>query len=136
MARKQRTLLDFSPEFEALLTRAHSSLSAGQSEFTVQFDTPEVAHSVRFNTYAYFKALRNCSDRPDLTAMCQSISMRLASSALVFYRSIDSGAAEAIRNALQLPRMDSGVSASVTPSSGLDGNLSRLRAMRERSEKS
>jgi len=133
---KKRTLLDFGPEFEALLTRAHSALSAGQPEFTVQFDAPEIAHSVRFNTYAYFKALRNSSDRPDLTAMCQSISMRLASSAVVFYRSIDSNAAAAIRDALKLPRMDSGVSASVAPPSGLDGNLERLRAMRDRSDKS
>jgi hypothetical protein len=132
---KKRSLLDFGREFEALLTRAHSALASGQSEFTVQFDSPEIAHSVRFNTYAYFKALRNSADRPDLTAMCQSISMRLASSAVVFYRSIDSNAAMAIRTALQLPSTDSGVSISTAPASGLDGNLDRLRAIRERSDK-
>lgn len=133
---KKRSLLDFGPEFEALLTRANSALRAGQEEFTIQFANPAVAHSVRFNTYAYFKALRNSSDRPDLTVMCQSISMRIASSALVFYRSVDSGAAAAIRDALKLPRMDGYASTPTEVSHGLDANLSRLSAIRERSSKS
>lgn len=133
---KKRTLKDFGPEYEALLTRADRALSYGQTEFSIQFDNPEIAHSVRFNTYAYFKALRNSSERPDLIAACQSISMRLASSAVVFYRSTDSATATAIRAALNLPRLDQFTSPTQGNPSGLDANIERLASIRQRSGKS
>lgn len=129
---KSRTLRDFGPEFEALLTRADAALRSGQPEFIVDFLDSKVAHSVRFNCYAYFKALRNDRARPDLVVACQDLSMRLASGALVFYRSNDSNAAAAIRAALNLPKIDDALTTISPAPSTLDGNLSRLREIRER----
>lgn len=128
---KLRTLRDFGPEFEALLTRADAALRSGQSEFVVDFLDSKAAHSVRFNCYAYFKALRNDRARPDLVVACQDLSMRLAGGALVFYRSNDSNAAAAIRAALNLPKIDDVLTTIAPMASTLDGNLERLRELRE-----
>lgn len=129
---KAKQLRDFGPEFEALLTRADAALRSGQTEFIVDFMNAKAAHSVRFNCYAYFKALRLSSSRPDLIVACQDLSMRLAGGSLVFYRSNDSTAAAAIRDALNLPKIDNGATTFSPRPSTLDGNLERLREMRER----
>lgn len=128
---KTKTLRDFGPEFEALLTRADAALRSGQAEFLVDFLNAKSAHSVRFNCYAYFKALRNDRARPDLVVACQDLSMRLAGGSLVFYRSNDSIAAAAIRSALDLPKIDGPLTTSAPLASTLDGNLARLRTIRE-----
>lgn len=128
---KIRSLKDFGPEFEALLTRADNALRVGQAEFSVDFLNAKVAHSVRFDCYAYFKALRNDRSRPDLVVACQDLSMRLANGTVVFYRSNDSASAAAIRAALDLPKIDHGATSFEPRPSTLDANLSRLRAMRD-----
>lgn len=128
---KLKTLRDFGPEFEAILTRADTALRTGQSEFIVDFIDSKAAHTVRFNCYAFFKAIRASSERPDLVVACQDLSMRLAGGSLVFYRSNDSTAAAAIRNALNLPKIDNLLNTQSPRPSTLDGNLERLREMRE-----
>lgn len=128
---KSKTLRDFGPEFETLLLRADAAFRSGQSEFVVDFLDSKAAHSVRFNCYAYFKALRSDRARPDLVVACQDLSMRLAGGALVFYRSNDSNAAAAIRAALNLPKIDDPLTTLAPSASTLDGNLERLRALRE-----
>jgi hypothetical protein len=127
---KIKQLRDFGPEFETLLTRADGALRAGQAEFIVDFMNVKAAHSVRFNCYAYFKALRLSSSRPDLIVACQDLSMRLAGGSLVFYRSNDSTAAAAIRDALNLPKIDNGATTFSPRPSTLDANLDKLRGLR------
>jgi hypothetical protein len=127
---KSSKLSNYGPEFEALLLRADAHLRAGHSEFIVDFLDSKAAHSVRFACYAYFKALRNDRSRPDLVVACQDLSMRLASGALVFHRSNDSNAAAAIRTALNLPKLDHGLTTFDARPSTLDANLDKLRGLR------
>jgi len=63
------TLKGFGSEYEQCLLRAHAALSEGSEEYVIQFASPNIATSMRGRVYAYFKALRNSTERPDLTAL-------------------------------------------------------------------
>ena len=135
---RKNELKDFGPEFEQMLLRAYGELRAGKDEFAVDFASQKLAHNVKFRLYAYFKALRESPDRPDLTALLPSLSMRATGCTLFFFRKGDEPAAEAIRNALGLPKgfADGPTTSDVLKSpSPLDNNLARLREVRERSSK-
>jgi len=119
----------FDSTYETLLTRADSVLRAGASEFPVDFGDPKIAHQVRFRCYQYFKALKSSPARPDLVAMAQGLSLRLAGGALVFYRADYDSTADAIRAALRLPEVAPAPLAPL-PASTLDSNLVALRNLR------
>jgi len=127
---KTYTLRDFGPEFEALLTRVDSTLRDGNEDCTLQFDSPKIATQLRFRCYTYFKCLKSSPVRPDLVAMCDSLSIRVAGSALVFYRRNDDATSAALRSALGLDRLNP--TANVTPSvdSPLTTNLNALARIR------
>lgn len=131
-------LADFGPEFSQLLLRVDKALSSGKDDFTIQFATVDLAHALRFRIYAYFKALRSCVDRPDLAAMCSGVSIRIAASALVFYRRGEDKESAALRDALGLEKgFSDGPSSDdvLIPASTLDSNLSQLRELRARAPK-
>lgn len=119
-------LRDFGPEFEELLRRADKAMQQGREEFSVDFAEQKIADSLRFRIFKYFKALRSCSDRPDLASMCEHLSMRVAGTALHFYRRGDDKDAAALRDALGIDR-----STPITTPSTLDSNLEALRAIRQ-----
>jgi hypothetical protein len=126
-------LQDFGPEFEQVLLRADAALREGKPEYAIDFAEPRIAANLRFRLYAYFKALRETPSRPELTAMSEDISMRVAGSSLVFYRSNDTADAAALRDAMGLPKdFAAGPSRSdvIQPPSPLDRNLERLRSIR------
>src|SRR5579859_5420539 len=93
-------LKDFGKEFEEILRRADKAMQSGREEFSVDFAQQKIADALRFRIYKYFKALRSCSDRPDLTAMCTDLSMRVVGCTLHFYRRGDDKDAAALRDAL------------------------------------
>lgn len=135
---RKNELADFGPEFSQLLLRVDAAFLKGADEFPIQFDTQKTAHSLRFRVYSYFQALRQSGDRPDLTAMCTNLSMRVAGSALVFYRRGEDKESEALRNALGLEKgfadgpSTPGVATAPTV---LHNNLSQLAAIRAGYEK-
>ena len=119
-------LKDFGPEFEELLRRADKAMQSGREEFSVDFAQQKIADALRFRIYKYFKALRSCSDRPDLTAMCMDLSMRVVGCTLHFYRRGDDKDAAALRDALGMDR-----SAPIATPSTLDSNRELLRQIRQ-----
>jgi hypothetical protein len=133
---KGKQMKDFGAEFEQLLLRIDSQMRAGADESTIQFATQALAHSLRFRIYQYFQALRASGDRPDLTAMCSGLSMRVAGSALVFYRRGEDKESAALRNALGLEKgfadgpTTAGVVEAVTPLSEHLAHLASIRAAR------
>lgn len=132
---RKNTLDTFGPEFEQLLLRADHALRNGSPEFAVQFSSPNLAAKLRFRAYAYFRALKSSPDRPDLTAMCTDLSIRTASSALVFFRTQDSADARALRTALGLPEGFADtqrITGVIAPSSGHSANLEKLNEIRNR----
>jgi len=124
------SLRDFGPEFESLLTRADHTLCSGSEDYTIQFDSPKIAAQLRFRCYAYFKCLKNSAARPDLVAMCDSLSIRIAGSALVFYRRNDDATSAALRSALGLDRLNPTANTTERPASPLDSNLNALARIR------
>jgi len=131
---KGKELSDFGPEFQQMLLRVDKAFLAGADEFPIDFATHKLAHALRFRIYSYFNALRVCGDRPDLTAMCTNLSMRIAGTALVFYRKGEDKESEALRNALGLEKgfadgpTTHGVAAPSTALSGYLEQLAQLRA--------
>lgn len=101
---KGKQLADFDAAFEQLLLRVDTDMRRGADESPIQFADHKICHSLRFRIYQYFQALRASGDRPDLTAMCSGLSMRVAGSALVFYRRGEDRESEALRNALGLEK--------------------------------
>lgn len=132
---RKKTIDAFRPEFEQLLLRAHEHLSTGAHEFSVRFATKSISSGMRSRTYQYFAALRESKHRPDLTAICDGLSMRCDEGALVFFRNEDSMEAVRLREALGLPRGFDELGAtggvSVAPS-GLSSNLEQLSRIRSR----
>lgn len=127
-------LSSYGPEYEQLLLRAAEALKT-KDEFAVQFDSNNVAASLRTRTYGYFKALRSCNNRPDLSAISSGLSMRIAGSALVFFRRENAADVVALRAALGLADgfNDNGENAGViAPNSGLSSHLEKLEAIRSR----
>ena len=127
-------LSTYGPEYEQLLLRASAAL-ANSSEFAVQFESGNIATSIRTRTYGYFKALRSSNTRPDLTAISSNISMRVAGSALVFFKREDAVDAIAIRRALSLPDGFASTGANeglMVPESSLSSHLDKLNSIRER----
>lgn len=127
-------LSSYGPEYEQLLLRAGEALNS-TNEFAVQFADNNTANSIRTRTYGYFKALRSNATRPDLCAVCSGLSMRVAGSALVFFRRENSADAVALRHALGLADgfSDGNQSAGViAPNSGLSSHLEKLEAIRSR----
>jgi hypothetical protein len=101
----------------------------------VQFESPNIAMSMRGRTYAFFKAVRASKDRPDLAGIITGLSLRVAGSALVFFRDEDALDRVRWRNALGLVDGwdDAGASTGVVaPTSGQTDALDRLRAIRNR----
>ena len=133
---RKTDLPSFGSEYEQLLLRAHADLiTAGKGEFTVQFENPNIALSMRGRVYAYFRALRQSTARPDLTALCDGIGIRAAGSAMVMFRDEDALDRVRLRNALGLaPGFDQGIEIRgvLAPESGHSSNLDRLREIRER----
>jgi hypothetical protein len=135
---KGKQLADFGPEFEQLLLKIDKAMSSGVDESPIQFADHKLAHSLRFRIYQYFQALRASGDRPDLTAMCSGLSMRIAGSALVFYRRGEDKESAALRDALGLEKgfadgpSTPGVSSAST---ALSTNLDQLAAIRARTGK-
>ena len=119
-------LKDFGPEFEEILRRADKAMQSGREEFSVDFAQQKIADALRFRIYKYFKALRSCSDRPDLTAMCTDLSMRVVGCTLHFYRRGDDKDAAALRDALGMDR-----SSPIATPSTLDSNRELLRQIRQ-----
>jgi hypothetical protein len=117
-------LKDFGQEFEELLRRVDKAMQSGHEEFSVDFAARKIA--LRFRIYKYFKALRSCSDRPDLTAMSTDLSMRVAGCTLHFYRRGDDKDAAALRDALGIDRQTP-----INHPSTLDSNLELLRQIRK-----
>jgi len=101
---KGKQMKDFGQEFEQLLLRIDAAMRAGADESPIDFANHKLAHSLRFRIYQYFQALRASGDRPDLTAMCSGLSIRVAGSTLVFYRRGEDKESEALRNALGLEK--------------------------------
>ena len=128
------TLKGFGNEYEQCLLRAHNALSTGAEEYVIQFASPNIATSMRGRVYAYFKALRNSTERPDLTALCTDVSLRCAGSALVFFRSEDALDRVRMREALGLqPGFDAVETRGViAPDSSLTANMEKLTAIRKR----
>lgn len=129
---RKTDLASFGPSYEQLLLRAHEALSSGRGDFTVQFEAPNIALSIRGRTYAYFKALRSSKERPDLASLLDGISIRTAGSALVFFRRGDELDEIAIRNALGLSRNGNmlGSRGLLTPQSSHTDALERLKRLR------
>jgi len=131
---KGKELSDFGKEFEQMLLRVDKAFLSGADEFPIDFATHKLAHALRFRIYSYFNALRVCGDRPDLTAMCTNLSMRIAGTALVFYRKGEDKESEALRDALGLEKgfadgpTTPGVMESVTPLSEHLAHLASIRA--------
>jgi hypothetical protein len=119
-------LKDFGQEFEELLRRVDKAMQSGHEEFSVDFAARKIADALRFRIYKYFKALRSCSDRPDLTAMSTDLSMRVAGCTLHFYRRGDDKDAAALRDALGIDRQTP-----INHPSTLDSNLELLRQIRK-----
>ena len=129
---RKTDLSSFGQSYEQLLLRAHESLRVGGSgEYTVQFDSPNIAMSIRGRTYAYFKALRSSKDRPDLASLLDGISIRVAGSAMVFFRRGEELDELAIRKALGI---DAGLSSPglIAPKSAQTDALDKLKRIRER----
>ena len=128
-------LTHYGPEYEQLLLRAEEGLH-DKDEYTVQFASNNVATSIRTRTYGYFKALRESGKRPDLCAISTGLSMRVAGSALVFFRRENAADAVALRNALGLPdgfaEGGGNVGMVVAPQSGLSSHLQKLDEIRSR----
>ena len=128
-------LSSYGTEYEQLVLRADAELAKGIDEYTVQFDSPNMANSIRTRAYGYFKAIRNSATRPDLAAISTGLSMRIAGSALVFFRRENAADAVAIRAALGLAEgfadghETTGV---IAPNSGLSSHLEKLEAIRSR----
>ncbi len=132
---RKTDLKSFQPEFEQLLLRANECLHSPGAEFTLQFASSNLAASLRHRMYQYFKALRECVDRPDLTEIAQDISMRTAGSALVFFRNADALHARAIREALGLSdgfADGTDTRGVIAPQSGLSSHLQKLDEIRSR----
>lgn len=133
---KGKQLSDFGPEFEQMLLRVDKAFLCGADEFPIDFGTHKLAHALRFRIYSYFNALRVCGDRPDLAAMCSGISMRIAGTALVFYRRGEDKESAALRDALGLEKgfadgpSSHGVLESVTPLTEHLAHLASIRAAR------
>lgn len=130
---RSNELSDFGPEYEQLLLRVHEGLQHG-TEFTIQFNSQNVADTVRSRAYAYMRALKD-GTRPDLSAIANQFSIRRAASALVFYRKSDAPDAVALREALGLADgFADGTSTTgvIAPQTGLSSHLNKLREIRER----
>ena len=135
---KGKELSDFGKEFEQMLLRVDKAFLSGADEFPIDFATHKLAHALRFRIYSYFNALRVCGDRPDLTAMCTNLSMRIAGTALVFYRKGEDKESEALRNALGFEKgfADGPTTHGVTaPSTTLTYNLEELAHIRAHNAK-
>lgn len=136
---RKNDLPSFGPEFEQLLLRAHSHLLQGHDEFPIDFTSQSLASSLRFRVYSYFKALRDSTSRPDLTALQTPLSLRVQGCTLFIYRRGEDTDAMALRIALGLPKgfadgpRDSDVLLAPTT---LDKHRERLRTIRDRSSKS
>jgi hypothetical protein len=128
------TLESFGDEYEQLLLRVHEALE-NQKEYAVQFDESGTASSMRTRVYQYFKALRNSTSRPDLTALCTNVSLRTAGAALVFFHSSDTTDKIALRKALGLSdgfADGTDTRGVIAPQSGLSSHLDKLASIRSR----
>jgi len=123
---------DFSPAFEQLLIRAYDALQHGAEEFPVDFNDQKTAHALRFRTYAYFRMLRECTLRPDLTALCSNLSIRVANCTMFIYRKGDDKDADALSKALKLPENFSiSHRDALSISTPLDKNIEKLHSIRK-----
>lgn len=129
---RKTDLPSFGASYEQLLLRAHEALSGGRSDFTIQFEAPNIALSIRGRVYAYFKAIRASKDRPDLAMLLDGLSIRTAGSALVFFRRGDELDEIAIRNALGLSKDGDmlGSGGLIAPQSSHTDALDRLKRLR------
>ena len=127
----------YGPEYEHLLRRAHSN--AG---FELTLPSPQHAAVMRGKVYAYFKSLRIRNERPDLIAMCDSLSLTVEDCTLRAFPTVDSWDACLLRDALgielstPLPEAPASiVPVEPTAQDKLRAKLAELRAMREAKEK-
>lgn len=128
------SLSSFGGEYEQAILRAVEGLKSAD-EYAIQFEAPNIATSMRGRFYAFFKAVRASKDRPDLAGLITGISIRIAGSAMVFFRDEDALDRVRLRNALGLVDGwdDAGASTGViAPVSGQTDALDRLRAIRDR----
>lgn len=129
MPRSQRTVT-YGAEYEQLLLRAHGMPN---SSYHLEFASPTQARSLQAKVYAYFKALRKESQRPDLIQMSDDLAMRVEGCKLHFFRKEDSWDAIAIRKALGLEKGFAelgGVQVAVSPAAK-DAMIDKLADLRK-----
>lgn len=119
----------YGDEYEQLLLRSFTA--SAQGDFTLQLESPNAAASLKSKVHAYFTALRASGAHPDLVTMADQLSVRTAGSALVLYRREDSWDARALRAALGLEKGFNEVGQAAGVIAPANGNLERLKAMRE-----
>lgn len=129
---RAESLSSFHPSYEQLLLRAHAHLSEKGDEFTIQFDSPNKASGMRLRVYAYFRALKSSTARPDLTALCGDLSVRCAGCALVLFRKGEGLDGEDLRAALGLEPgfHETNQPGLAAPSHAHASDLARLHALR------
>lgn len=130
-------LTSYGPEYEQLLLRYASAVPSAGVDYTLQFETPNAAESMRKKLYAYFQALRVDATRQDLLGIADSLSIRCAGSALVLFPVEDSWDAQALRKALGLEKgfQELGGPGIVAPRTSQTSMQERLRELRENKSK-
>ena len=93
----------YGQEYRVAVTEAFASTTDGQS-WTLQLPDQNTANSLRAKFYAYFNAVRTNEPHTDVARMVDVLSLRVAGSALVFFRSSDSWDARALRDAMGLSK--------------------------------
>lgn len=93
----------YGQEYRVALMEAFAETSDGR-EWTLQLPDQNTANSLRAKFYAYFNAVRTNEGHTDMARIVDVLSLRVAGSALVFFRSSDSWDARALRNAMGLSR--------------------------------
>ena len=132
---RKTDLQSFGQSYEQLLLRASEALRSGQPDYAVQFESPNIALSIRGRTYAYFKALRGSKERHDLVPLLDGLSIRCAGSAMVFFRRGEELDEMAIRRALGIEDAigNGGDSRGlVVPQTSHKDALDKLKRIRER----
>lgn len=93
----------YGPEYRVAIMEAFAETSDGR-DWTLQLPDQNTANSLRAKFYAYFNAVRTNESHTDVARMVDALSLRVAGSALVFFRSSDSWDARALRDAMGLSK--------------------------------